>query len=306
MIALIVGFLLTRSLQSLNRSDHDQTIFGSFVDFVRLSMDLRSRAIPEPWPLPPVHSSLELEASLLDLGVQELIEPEDVSTYGLTSDALLQWAALTEFPCVVGVFELNCWAVPLTAVGRGGGPSGTAQTSDSHGVKFIKISADLESQLEIVSEVPVEFTQFSPDERLLHTPLRTRSAASTRAVSSMGGVPAPQPLGAAGVLAKSITVLGKIRNARSLEEEFGDPGVTTSKPEYTEVFNGGGSEGEGLQQLGDHAQVERTLCIRHEYPGVIIAALEARVREDLTTHPEESGSWERHAEEYPLRHCGHL
>ena len=32
-------------------------------------------------------------------------------------------------------------------------------------VNFIKISADLESQLEIVSEVPREFIQFSPDER---------------------------------------------------------------------------------------------------------------------------------------------
>ena len=24
------------------------------------------------------------------------------------------------------------------------------------------------------------------------------------------------------------------------------------------------------------------------------------------TLPQESGSWERHAEEYPLHHCGHL
>ena len=50
----------------------------------------------------------------------------------------------------------------------------------------------------------------------------------------------------------------------------------------------------------------RILRIRHGYPGVIMAALEARVREDLTTLPEESASWELHAEEYPLQHCGHL
>ena len=37
-----------------------------------------------------------------------------------------------------------------------------------------------------------------------------------------------------------------------------------------------------------------------------MAALEARVREDLTTLPEESGSWEHHAEKSPLHHCGHL
>ena len=30
------------------------------------------------------------------------------------------------------------------------------------------------------------------------------------------------------------------------------------------------------------------------------------MREDLTTLPEASRSWERHAEEYPLHHCGHL
>ena len=36
-----------------------------------------------------------------------------------------------------------------------------------------------------------------------------------------------------------------------------------------------------------------------------MAALEARVRKDMTTLPEESGSWERHAEEYALHHCAH-
>ena len=65
---------------------------------------------------------------------------------------------------VVGLCELNCWAVPLAAVGRGGGQSGAAHPSDSCGVNFV-------SQLEIVSEVPGEFVQFSPDERL-HTHYR--------------------------------------------------------------------------------------------------------------------------------------
>ena len=117
----------------------------------------------------------------------------------------------------------------------------------------------------------------------------------------------PQPLDPAGVLAKSITVLCKLRSARSLEEEFGvDLGVTTTIPKCTEVFNGSGSELDGLRQLGGHDEVERILCTRHGYPGVIIAALAARVREDLTTLPEESGSWERHAEMYPLHHRGHL
>ena len=139
------------------------------------------------------------------------------------------------------LFELNCCAIPLAAVGRGGGPSGAAQPSDSCEVNFIKISADLECLLEIVSKVPGEFIQFSPDVPPLHTPSWVRSTTSTHAVSSKGDVPAPQPLDPVGVLAKSTTFLDKLRSARSLEEELGvDLGVATTKLKYTEVFNGGG------------------------------------------------------------------
>ena len=74
---------------------------------------------------------------------------------------------------------------------------------------------------ELHIEVPGEFIQISLDERWF------RSTVSIRAV-----------------LAKLSTVLDKLRSALSLEEEFGvDPGVVTTKPEYTEDFNGGGSEG---------------------------------------------------------------
>ena len=65
----------------------------------------------------------------------------------------------------------GCWArfgdagsdvdVPLI-----GGPSGTAHPSDSCVVVFTKIDADLESQLEIVSEIPAESIGFSSDGRL--------------------------------------------------------------------------------------------------------------------------------------------
>ena len=61
------------------------------------------------------------------------------------------------------------------------------------------------------------------------------------------------------VLAKLATVLDKPRSSRSLEEEFGvDPGVATTEAEYTEVLNGGGSGGRGVQRLGGHALVQRT------------------------------------------------
>ena len=55
--------------------------------------------------------------------------------------------------------------------------------------------------------------------------------------------------------------------------------MATTKTEFTETDNGGGS-GERLQR--------------------------PRVWEDLMNLPEESGSWECHAEEYLLLHCGHL
>ena len=80
--------------------------------------------------------------------------------------------------------------------------------------------------------------------------------------------------------------------------------MATTKPEDTEVFYGGGSEGKGLRRLGGHAQVERILCIQHGYPGVIIAALEARAREDLTTLPEESGAG--NVTRRSILFCGHL
>ena len=115
---------------------------------------------------------------------------------------------------------------------------------------------------------------------------KQRSFMPTSAVFSKRDVPARQPLD---------PLRDKPRSEGSLEEEFGmDPGVATTEAEFTEVLNGGGS---------GHAQVERTLCIHHAHPVLIIVALETRVREDLMTLPEESGSWDRHAEDDLLHHC---
>ena len=72
--------------------------------------------------------------------------------------------------------------------------------------------------------------------------------------------PSRQPLDFAEVFAKLAAVLDKPRSARSLEEEFGvDLGVATTEMEYTEVPNGGGKGGRGLQRLGGHAHVQRIL-----------------------------------------------
>ena len=83
-------------------------------------------------------------------------------------------ATHTEFPSVVRLFELNCCAIPLTAAGDGGivavvrldlgtqggevvvpladGPSGVAHPPFSCEVVNIEIAADLEGQLDIISE----------------------------------------------------------------------------------------------------------------------------------------------------------
>ena len=74
---VLIVCVLARLSQPQKRSDPCQWIFGSFVNCERLSMELRSRALPEPWPIPPVHSSLEI--SLLDSGVQELFDTEGLA-----------------------------------------------------------------------------------------------------------------------------------------------------------------------------------------------------------------------------------
>ena len=40
---------------------------------------MRGRVIPEPWPLPLVRTSLEMEAGLLDLDVQALLGAEELT-----------------------------------------------------------------------------------------------------------------------------------------------------------------------------------------------------------------------------------
>ena len=52
-------------------------------------------------------------------------------------------------------------------------------------------------------------------------------------------------------------------------------------------------------------QLQRILRTRQKYPDVITAAHESRVWEDLMTLPGECSSWQRHAKEQILHHCGH-
>ena len=261
--------------------------------------------------------------------------------------------------------------VELAALFDSGGLSGTAYPSEHCTLVLLEITADLESQLEIVSDVPGESIRFSSDARLLRLPSlvctaawdercsgveercalsppgsaevaqapamlgipaflrksgssalhetrtllgagasisRTRPPVTpTCAVTSKSAVPPRQPLDLAEVLAKLATVQYEPRSSQPLEEEFGvDMGRSITETKYSEVLYGGGSGGRGLPRLGDHAPLHRFPRTRHECPGVIIAAHETTVREDLMTLHGESWSRQRHAVEYPLHHCGHL
>ena len=89
--------------------------------------------IPEPWPIPPVRTPLGMEASLLGSDVQELFRTEGFGSLRTDVQYAVSTACLTEFLCVVGLFELNFLALPVAAVGRGGDPSGAAHLSDFYG-----------------------------------------------------------------------------------------------------------------------------------------------------------------------------
>ena len=159
-----------------------------------LSVELRDRVIPEPWPIPPVRTSLEMEAGSLGSGVQELLGAEELTGDGLSSGLQLQWAIQTEFPNVMRLFKTRLlrdsthssrfggiFAVLASAVAgldlgtQGcevdvpltGGPSGAAHPSDLRAAALTEIAAELESQLGIVSEVQGESVEFSPDGRYL-------------------------------------------------------------------------------------------------------------------------------------------
>ena len=197
---------------------------------------------------------------------------------------------------------------------------------------LIEVAADFES-LEVVSAIPAESIGFSPDALLAYVegfacrlvPIEVRRAptptacgwnpaiCSSRirfpgkplcAVPSQTDAPPHLPLNFAELLAKLEAVLDKPRSSRSLEEEFEvDPGVAATKMEYTKAPIGGGSRGgEGLQRLGNHAHVQRTLRTREECLGIITATHEKRVRKDLLALLRER--WSRQPP--LLQHCGHF
>ena len=64
-------------------------------------MELRDRAVPGPWPIPPARTPLEIEAPLLDSDVQELLGAEELAGDEPASGLQLQRTTHTEFPTVV-------------------------------------------------------------------------------------------------------------------------------------------------------------------------------------------------------------
>ena len=89
--------------------------------------------------------------------------------YGATSVSQLQWSSQLRFPSVVRLYELFCCAIKLTAVASGGVQSGTGHPTESCGVIFVKVPAELESQPEPVAEGPGKFIRSPQDGWPLHT-----------------------------------------------------------------------------------------------------------------------------------------
>ena len=154
------------------------------------------RSLPEGFRL----ENLSVEASLLDSDVLELLGTEGLAVDELTSKLQLRWATRTEFPSVARCSSsivaplhtqqlgaeafLQCLQERLLdkTLGRREATSrwpltGVAHPSDSCAVVFTEIAADLEIQLEIVSEVPGESIGFSSDGRLAHIPSLVRTVA---------------------------------------------------------------------------------------------------------------------------------
>ena len=151
------------------------------------------------------------------------------------------------------------------------GSSGAVHPSDSCGKGFIKIAADLESS-EVVSAIPAESIGLSPDERLPHIASLTRAARALHEARIMLGVGAgTSRVRFSGKPICAVPSKTDVR-PRSLEEEFGlDPGEAATEMEHADALIGGGSGGEGLQQLGDHAK-----CTAFHAP--VTGALELSLR----------------------------
>ena len=217
--------------------------------FLELEWNCEGRVTPEPRQIPPVRIPLEMEAGLLDSDVQELFGAEELAGEELASGLQLQWATQTELPNVVRLFEVNCCAIPLTGAGGGGifavlaravagldlgtqegdvdlpltgGPSGAAHPSDSCAVVFIEIAADVESQLDIISEVPGESIGFSPDGRLPHIPSSVLIAAWDERCSVVEESGALSPPGSAEEEQGGFSLpVAKARSAKKGSETFG-------------------------------------------------------------------------------------
>ena len=82
-------------------------------------MELRDRAV-SPWPIPPARTPLEIDASLPDADVQELLGTEELTGDEPARGPQLQWATHTKLPSVLRLLELNCCAIQVTAAGSGG------------------------------------------------------------------------------------------------------------------------------------------------------------------------------------------
>ena len=167
--------------------------------------------------------------------------------------------------------------------------------------------------LEISGAAPTPTSCSSGPAKLGRMLLRARRAVASVSLSSQFTQSHQQamrfpanPLTLPKYFAKLASVLDRPRSARSLEELFGaDAGVATTGMQR-------GSQWRSRRRRAPAAgrpcpgAVHSTHPSRVQCLGVITAAHDTSVRENLMTLPRECWSWQRHAKEHLLHRCGHF
>ena len=233
---------------------------------------------------------LEMEASLLDSDVQELLGREELAGYELTSNPQLQWATQTEFPSVVRLFGVNCCcasSLPSSAVEE----QDLCDVGDSGCFAKVKQPSAARGSHSAWSRCRHQ-SHPSPCQANLRCPIKNRCASpptprTCRNTCKVGYSSGP---------AQNLTLIGgRVRSG------------------YVRVNDGNeihqGSQRRRIRRERAPATGRPCPGAAHStHPSLIPWSYHCSARDESAGRSVDSswGIWERHAEEYPLHHCGHF
>ena len=182
--------------------------------FTILRVVLKVRKKSEPWPSLHGRTSLQREAGLVRSETQDIFTPEGRAGGGVASCLQPQWATQSARPSTAGGLDLNCYAIPLSAVKDGDtlavptaasadldpgtqsvsvkmpladNSPGTAHFSVACAVIVIESASELEGQFEVDANVPEESLGFSQVGQLPDIPSLTRIASRSERCSGFEG-----------------------------------------------------------------------------------------------------------------------